>query len=68
MNIEQKVENIKQRIEMITELIKIGEEEIKTIKIKDNYMSQKYKELNDAYTEMKVMSEMRENDTDHKPS
>ena len=62
MNIEQKVQNIKQRIEMITEMIKIGEEEIKTIKIKDSYMAQKYKELNDAYTEM------REYDTNHRPS
>ena len=47
---------------MITEMIKIGEEEIKTIKIKDSYMAQKYKELNDAYTEM------RKYDTNHKTS
>ena len=38
---------------MLTEMIKIGEEEIKTPKLKDNYMAQKYKELNDAYAEIK---------------
>jgi hypothetical protein len=53
LSIEQKVENIKQRISMLTEMIKIGEEEIKTPKLKDNYMAQKYKELNDAYAEIK---------------
>lgn len=62
MSIEQKVENIKQRIAMITQMIEIGEAEISTIKVKDSYMSQKYKELNDAYTEM------RKYDTNHKPS
>ena len=62
MNIEQKVENIKERIKMLTEMIRIGEEEIKTIKVKDRYMAQKYKELNDAYAEMK------KHDTDYKPS
>lgn len=47
---------------MITQMIEIGEAEISTIKVKDSYMAQKYKELNDAYTEM------RKYDTDYKPS
>ena len=47
---------------MITQMIEIGEAEIGTIKVKDSYMAQKYKELNDAYTEM------RKYDTDYKPS
>jgi hypothetical protein len=47
------IENIKKRIAIINEMIQIGEDEISTVKVKNNYLSQKYKELNDAYTELK---------------
>jgi hypothetical protein len=53
LKIEKKVENIKERIALLNEMIKVGEDEIKTHKIKDRYLTEKYKELNNAYIELK---------------
>ena len=53
MSIEDKVENIKKRIALLNEMIIIGEDEIKTNKVKDRFLTEKYEELNNAYKELK---------------
>lgn len=53
MSIEEKVTNLKERIKMLKDMIQIGEDEISNSKVKDRYLSERYKELNDAYAEIK---------------
>ena len=48
----EKVANLKQRIDLLTKLIEAAEAE----KAPEKYMTQTYKELNDAYAELKSLN------------
>jgi len=52
LSIEDKVDNLKQRIDLLQKIIEAAEAE----KAPDKYMEKTYKELNDAYAELKSLN------------